>query len=224
MSTSSKPLFFADHTISWNAYLPNTTPVSRDTAIHVLFGDSNDPRMVNVWHDLYELSRAANIAAQAGRKLESNLLEDVMISVQYRLLLLQYDDEDLHEILRVVMLAYSTTILPLLFSQYDSVTANFSSTSSGLQRFLSASKKLLAETLPVEKMPVEKLKVLLWLLVVVRITMSDNELIDFQLGKTIQFLNLSSWDEILVILKGFLWVEVLHIEQTKRIFDEILPI
>jgi len=41
-----------------------------------------------------------------------------MISVQYRLLNLQYDNADVHELLTVVMLAYSTTILPLLFSQF----------------------------------------------------------------------------------------------------------
>ena len=76
-----------------------------------------DSRLLAIHSDLHEFSRAANLAAQTGRKLEPDLLQDVMVSIQYRLLHLKYDSKDAHELLRVVMLAYSTTVLPLLFSQ-----------------------------------------------------------------------------------------------------------
>ncbi|KAN0119275.1 hypothetical protein V8E51_001483 [Hyaloscypha variabilis] len=159
MCTCSKPLFFAADNISWNSYLPRCRTAPPITAIHLLISDSDpDPRMVN---------------------LEPFLLQEVMISVQYRLLNLQYDNADVHELLRVVMLAYSTTILPLLFSQFAMV----------------------------------------WLLVIIRISVLDNTVIDLPLCQTIQALQLSSWDEMLFILKGFLWVDMLHGQETKKLLS-----
>jgi hypothetical protein len=214
MITSSKPLFFADDDISWNMYLSRSTPAPQNTAIHFLLpSDSKpDPRMVNVWHDLHELSRAANIATQTGRKLDANLLEEVMISVQYRLLHSQYGEDDTHELLRVVMLAYSTTIFPLLFFQFGATPLNCPSLPSYLRRFLIIPKQASSE----------ELKAMLWLLVIVRMSILDDELIDLQLAHAVQSLDLSSWDEVLVTLKGFLWVDILHNEQTKRLIDKIV--
>jgi hypothetical protein len=188
--------------------------VPRITAIHLLVSDCNpDPRMVNIWHDLHEFSRAANIAAQTGRKLEPDLLQEVMVSVQYRLLNLQYDDKDTHELLRVAMLAYSATILPLLFSQFGAAShLSYPSLHSCLERSL----------ITLERLSNEKLKALLWLLVMVGISVLDNTLINLQLVHTLQVLNLSSWDEILVILKGFLWVDILHGEQAKKLLSNTI--
>ena len=201
--------------MSWNSYLPRSTSVFHNTAIHVLRGNStSDPRMVNVWHDLYEFSRAANIAIQTGRKLESELLDQVMISVQYRLLHLQYDNEDAHELLRMVLLAYSTTIFSPLFSHFGALPLSYPSLPTCLRGLLNT----------LEQPSNEKLKVLLWLLIVVRISMLDDELIDLQLSQTVQALGLSSWDEILVVLKGFLWVDMLHEEQVKKILIIYRPL
>lgn len=185
----------------------------RNTAIHLLLpSDSKpDPRMVHIWHDLYEFSRAANIATQTGRKLEANTLQEVMISVQYRLLHLQYGEDNAHEMLRIVMLAYSTTIFPILFSQFGGTPLSYPSLPSCRRGFLIIPKQASSD----------KLKALLWLLVIVRILILDDELIDLQLAQAVQALDLSSWDEILVILKGFLWVEILHKEQAKRLLDKI---
>lgn len=181
----------------------------------MLCGDSiSDPRMVNVWNDLYEFSRAANIATQTGRKLEPGLLREVMISVQYRLLHLQYDKEDTHELLRMVILAYSTTIFPPLFSHFGAAPISYPSLSGCLQWFL----------FTLQEPSDEKLKALLWLLAVIRISILDDELIDLNLAQTVQALGLNSWDEILTIMKGFLWIEKLHEPQAKRIFHDIINI
>jgi hypothetical protein len=213
MITASKPLFFANDDISWNMYLSRSTPAPQNTAIHLLLpSDSKpDPRMVNAWHDLYEFSRAANIATQTGRKLDANLLEEVMISVQYRLLHLQYVEDDAHELPRVVMLAYSTTIFPLLFFQFGATPLSYPSFPGCLRRFLIIPKQASSE----------KLKAMLWLLVIVRISIMDDEMINLQLAQAVQALDLSSWDEVLIILKCFLWVDILHSKQTKRLIDKI---
>lgn len=199
--------------ISWNSYLPRSLPVPLTTAIHLLVSDSNpDPKLVNIWFDLHEFSRAANIAAQTGRKLEPDLLQEVMISVQYRLLNLKYDNKDGHELLRVVMLAYSAAILPLLFSQFGATPVlSYPSLHNCLHRPL----------ITHGQSSDEKLKALLWLLVVVRMSVLDMDitLMNLQLALTIRALNLNSWDEILVLLKGFLWVDTLHSEQAKKLLS-----
>jgi hypothetical protein len=214
MCTSSKPLFFTANNISWKSYLPKSTPVPWMTTVNFLVGDLNtDSKMVNIWHDLHEFSRAANIATQTNRKLEPDLLQEVMISVQYRLLNLQYENKDAHELIRVVMLAYSITILPLLFSHFTPTPPiNYPSLQIWLQRFLIIAKESSNE----------KLKALLWILVVVGITIMDNEPINLQLTHIMQALNLNSWDEVLEILKGFLWVDVLHGERGKKLFNNTI--
>lgn len=207
MSTCSKPLFFADDDISWNCYLPRSTLVPQNNAIHVLCGESkSDPKLVNVWYDLYEFSRAANLATQTGRKLEFDLLQEVMISVQYRLLHLQYDKEDAHELLRLTILAYSTTIFPPLFSPFGVTPLNHSSLQSCLHKFI----------IKLDQVSEENLKVLLWLLLVAKTSILDDELIDSQLAQTVRALELKSWGEILKVLKVFLWIDVLHEAQAKK--------
>jgi hypothetical protein len=51
-----------------------------------------------------------------------------------------------------------------------------------------------------------RMEELLWLLVIVGISVLDTTLVDLQLEilRTIRALNLKSWDEILVVFKGFL--------------------
>jgi hypothetical protein len=136
-----------------------------------------------------------------------------MVSVQYRLLNLQYDNKDEYELLRVVILAYSATILPLLFSQFGAAPhLRYPSLHSCLQRSL----------ITLERLSNEKLKAFLWLLVIVGISVLDDTLINLQLGETIQASNLSSWDEILVMLKSFLWVDILHGEQAKKLLSNTI--
>jgi hypothetical protein len=203
----------ADNDIAWESRLPSTTPILRTTAPHILILDTEpDPKIINVWNDLYEISRASNIATQTGQKLQANLFQDVMISAQYRLLHMQYDSKDPHELLRMVMLAYTTTIFSPLLSDFGGGRLSFPSLLSCLQ--------VLLTTLDLSSY--EKLKALLWLFVIARISISDDELITHQLAQSVQALNLSSWDEILVIMKGFLWIDVIHTDLAKKLFDKML--
>ena len=111
------------------------------------------------------------------------------------------------------MLAYSTTIFPVLFSQYGATVWSYSPLASDLRASL---------IIPMQASS-EKLKALLWLLLIARISILDDELIDLQLAETVQALDISSWDEALFILKGFLWIDALHTEQAKMLLDKIYP-
>lgn len=125
---------------------------------------------------------------------------------------MQYGNDDAHELLRVVMLAYSIIILPLLFSHFGPAPFRSPSLPSCLRIFL----------MTLGQLSHEKLKLLPWLLIIVRISILDDKIVDFQLSQILLALDLSSWDEILKILKGFLWIDVLHKEKAKGLFYDIV--
>ena len=177
------------------------------TAIHAILRDSGrapDSRLLAIYSDLHEFSRAANLAAQIGRKLEPDLLQDVMISIQYRLMHLKYEFKDAHELLRVVMLAYSATVLPLLFSQFGGYSSlDFPS----LQEYLRTHAQK-------EGSP-ERSRAWLWILVVIGLSSlhCDVNVLDSHLACTVRDLKLQSWKDTLIVLKSFLWIDVLHTER-----------
>ncbi|KAH7386295.1 hypothetical protein BKA64DRAFT_758856 [Cadophora sp. MPI-SDFR-AT-0126] len=216
MCTSSTPFFFSADNISWTSYLPRTLPVPLTTAIHAMLtgsGTTADAKMLAIYSDLHEFSRAANLAAQTGRKLEPDLLQDVMISVQYRLLHLKFDDEDVHELLRVVMLAYSATILPLLFSQFGGYSSlSFPSFQDCLRAHVQNESSH------------ERSRAWLWLLVVVGVSNLDCDVedLDSHLASAVRDLDLKSWKDVLVVLKTFIWIDVLHSEQAKTLLTEVI--
>ncbi|KAK0111454.1 hypothetical protein ONS95_001811 [Cadophora gregata] len=216
MCTSSTPLFFTAGNISWTSYLPRTIPVQSTTAIHRLLSDSGiapDTNMLAVYSDLQEFSRAANLAAQTGRKLEPDLLQDVMISIQYRLLHLKYENSDPHELLRVIMLDYSATVLLLLFCQFGAyVWLNFPSLQVCLRIHVQTGSSN------------ERSRVWLWLLVVVGLSQLDCDMKDLEsyLACTVRDLGLKSWKDVLVVLKSFLWIDVLHSERGKALLTDIV--
>ncbi|RDW62815.1 hypothetical protein BP5796_11117 [Coleophoma crateriformis] len=214
MHTCAKPLFFTDGEISWKSHLFKGTTLSRNTAMHLLCGKTNpDPRLVNVWLDLYEFSKAVNIATQTGRTVEFELFQETMISIQYRLLHLDYLDDKAQELLRIVMLEYATKIYPPLFSHFSTAPMRYPSLRGCLQYYLTT----------VEQSSNEQSKALLWLITTLKLLFLDDELKGTQLSQILQVLNLSSWDEVLAILKGFLWIDVLHKEQAKALFDKSWP-
>lgn len=150
--------------------------------------------MVNIWHDLSEFSGTAHIATQTGRELEPDLLLEVIISIQYQLLNLTYDNKDAHKLLRVVMLAYTISILPLLLPQFGALPhLSYPSLYNSLQWPL----------ITPEQLSNEKLKALYWILVIIGISVLGDTPINLQLVRAIRALKLSSWDEILEILNGF---------------------
>ncbi|OKL57909.1 hypothetical protein UA08_06443 [Talaromyces atroroseus] len=108
LQTASKPLFFAENSLSWEAYLPKHERLPTVTPLDTL-DDATDWRLINVWHDLRELITAINLAHQTKRKLSSTLFQEALVSVQYRLQHLTYEICDQHEVLRLALLVFSTT-------------------------------------------------------------------------------------------------------------------
>jgi hypothetical protein len=134
VDTGEKPLFFTDG-VPWDAYLADSSNCSNPkgassaaTIIHKVCPNPPDHRLVNVWLDLREFCTAANLAVQTKLKIDAKLFQEVVLSVNYRLLLLEYDDKASVDeaILRLGMLAFSITAflqIPQMPVRYVDLTA-----------------------------------------------------------------------------------------------------
>lgn len=163
--------------------------------------NSPDIRLVNVWLDLGELTKAINLAHQTQRKLSPWLFQEALISVQYRLQHLTYDVDDKPEALRLAMLAFSTT----MFFKAEAVPLNYVYLAHKLRAVLS---------LIGEDASTDWSRLCLWLIFVGRVSVLDSAedllLLQRQFLKINLALRLTRWSEARQILKGFMWVDFIH--------------
>ncbi|TVY13988.1 hypothetical protein LARI1_G008670 [Lachnellula arida] len=203
--TDRKPLFFSDG-ICWEPYIAKNA--SRKTLpTHMAGLDSN---LLHIWADLREFTRSANLAFQTGQKIGCILFQEILVSVQYRLLLLDVSAGSLDEVVLVGMLAFATNI----FLQMQGLGIRFDALSSRLRGCLLGLRGL-------EDDATVELK--LWLLFVARMPDSVSEIdswIEAEMKKTLGALGLKKWEAVKDILKRYLWIDVLHEKGGKDAFED----
>lgn len=173
-----------------------------------------DSRIENIWHDAQELCAIINLAHLTQRKLQGSLFQESMVSLQYRLLQLHQTPQiippnSLHEAVRLGILAFTTSV--------------FLKTIDNSMRYLdlATSLKVALNALDVQQTP-QDWELRLWILVVTAILI-------FNSGKRSKWLReklhtattefqVSSWLELKVIMKKFLWIDTIHDTQGKNIF------
>ncbi|TQN70820.1 hypothetical protein CSHISOI_04630 [Colletotrichum shisoi] len=120
LCTGERPLYYRDG-IDWGSYLgrklgdlPAGFQRSRDRCRIRLLADSFDPRLGNVFQDLHDFSLLANHLAETGQKIEPHVFQNLMTSVQYRLLYLEpaTTRAGVAEMFRLGMTSYMTTLVP----------------------------------------------------------------------------------------------------------------
>lgn len=109
-----KPVFFRD-AIFWDAYVANNE-VDRARNVAVKYDAVSrfvltlDPKLVNVWKDLKEFSRLANLAVQTSYKLPPNRFSEIMVSILYRLLSLSFTNSPVEEAVRLGAITYAAAV------------------------------------------------------------------------------------------------------------------
>lgn len=210
MRTGDRPLFFTRDNISWKPYLANVSkslPPPWQSLV-----SAPDIRLVNVFLDLREFTTSINLAHQTQRKIPPSLFQEVLISVQYRLQHLSYAINDKQETLRLAMLAFSTT----LFLEAHSAPLYCKSLSC-----------LLREALRVlgQGNDCTELELKLWLFFVGRISIlnlpEDQSWLEARVLKINEALGLTTWAEVRSVLKGFLWVDIVHGKAGEMIFKRL---
>ncbi|KAK1979064.1 hypothetical protein LZ30DRAFT_751698 [Colletotrichum cereale] len=117
LCTGEKPLYYRDN-ISWESVFTSIlgdqpAGFEQDQRLSSvrLFVDATDHRMGNVFQDLHDFSRLANFLVKTGRKIDPNVFQKLMISIQYRLLYLEPAEQNsVSEMFRLGMISFITTL------------------------------------------------------------------------------------------------------------------
>lgn len=207
-------MFFTD-SLSWKLYIA-ALDGKPNTILHKLSSHSSpDPRLVNVWLDLREFSRSANIAYQTGRRIRGELFQETIVSVQYRLLALEHEHKERDKsdnpvpvqetMARLGMLAFCATA----FLQPKGVRADY-------PRFAARLRECLESAIPSQKVAeLETTKIFwrmrLWLLYISYISVlagTEHEaLVVSGVSGALLALRLASWKEVRDVLMEHVWID-----------------
>ncbi|XDG10206.1 hypothetical protein ABKA04_009821 [Annulohypoxylon sp. FPYF3050] len=209
LSTGHQPLFFS-HRISWDPYITSheRKQVPFDTKrLHVLgagfdlehFIEGLDTRLRSIWNDLTEFARSVDIAAKCKLGIDSELYQEVMISVHYRLLNLHFEINSMNEIIRLALLSFASVV----FLQWDGVKFRYEYLN---QRFKATLAYVIHGAEPIPQ------QLILWLYTIGAISTFDrDEQTWFKpvLIRILGDLGCKTWDQIEPLLKSIIWVDVL---------------
>jgi hypothetical protein len=181
-----------------------------------------DRRLLHVWADLRELSRLLN----EGFKLPSQVSANLAASVPFRLLRLRMKDDDahaqtvdLHELLRLCMLACAKVLLV----GFQNTTREMTLLADGLSLVLKTWHSNLESSMD-EIARAAARKLLLWGLFVTSVSVfregdnSGNGLSQL-LVRTVSNLGLGDWTKVRALLKGFLWIDIAFDKPAEIIFE-----
>ena len=200
LATGTKPLLVPEHNISWKLYLISSNTDFPRIPIDTLYS-SSDSRLLNVWADLREIAKAANVSSYSKDLHSPSFFQEALISVQYRLQNLAYESPDEQEILRLAMLAFSSTI----FFDCSNPFHKYENLALRLRTALELSERNFND---------EWLRFIVWLIIVMKPLVPDGSCdypwLLMQLSGAISGLGIKDWAELKQILESFLWVDMLE--------------
>ncbi|VUC27885.1 unnamed protein product [Clonostachys rosea] len=209
LRTGAKPVLLCGQDFQWNPSLVRPIGLSKTTPIHSVCS-TPDIRLVNVWLDLQDFTNSINSTQQTHQKLESKQFQEKLISLQYRLQCLAYEDHDIQELIRHVMLACTTT----LFMKTTDLPAQCRPLAMQLRQDLGYLESQGDKNL---------LKLQIWAVCISRASVlsTKGELpwLENWLRKACRTLEISTWEEIRRILKTFVWVDMIHDGIGRSLFE-----
>jgi hypothetical protein len=207
--TGAKPLLLTETETSWKTYISRHDKTSSKTPIHTVCSDP-DVRLINIWLDLREFAKGANLALQTNRKLSPGLFQETLISILYRLFFLTYAETDAQEAFRILMLHVSAGMLFLAQPTHASHSRHGHMVIPALRMMNS-----FQATSP---------KLWLWAAFIARLRQQpteDYKWLNESMLRRIHDMGVARWEEVLAVLKEFIWVDGLYHEAGLRIFDEV---
>ncbi|KAL7922559.1 hypothetical protein ACQKWADRAFT_292786 [Trichoderma austrokoningii] len=168
-----------------------------------------DKRLANIWIDLKEFSQICNLASQTTHKLSPNIFSEIMISIYYRLLSLQFEEDPAAEAIRVAMMAFGAGI----FFQWRGIRQRLAYLDSLSQISLLNLRKSHNSLPPL---------FILWLLMVQISAFSQLPGNDLRLwlDETVSQLHISDWKQGRQMLKSVMWINYSH----DRLLDQVWPV
>ncbi|KAL6787316.1 hypothetical protein J3E68DRAFT_165098 [Trichoderma sp. SZMC 28012] len=211
LKTGCRSTFF-NGDLSWDScfvkVIPERTysqPNISSTIAHMLRGNISH-KLFTVFIDMQRFSLLVNTFVSSQNKLKQELFQEAMISIQYRLLFLRYrlDTQFLDETVRISLLAYQASIflyIPGSSSRYEFLESQYHS--------------IIQE---MDDSTTEAASFKLWMLFVGAFIFHDatNQLLYSMIANlTIG----SSWTSVRTRLKDIMWIDVIHDDRGKEIFQ-----
>ncbi|GKT49709.1 uncharacterized protein ColSpa_09890 [Colletotrichum spaethianum] len=220
LCTGEKPHYYRD-TISWEtafASILGDSPAGferdREPCQIRRLLNSTDRRVGNIFQDLHDFSQLANFLVQTGHKIDPNMFQDLMTSIQYRLLYLEPTTQDkVTEMLRLGMTSYITT----LFLKVQGTKIPLS--------FLTGQLRSACQNIEVSEFPSTTARhIFAWTLVVGAISVLE-EYDDVWLLPKLASLRESlgpTWPEAKAKLEQVMWMEFIHSPGGVKVFEKLV--
>ncbi|KAF7539468.1 hypothetical protein G7Z17_g12418 [Cylindrodendrum hubeiense] len=213
MASGSKPEIY-NNKLSWEPFFEmalttNSLPYNRPSPSGIQsVVELWDYRLKNAFTDLQDFAHMANSLIPGHKKLRPELFQEIMLSIQYRLLLLEYPSgiHPLEESIRIGLLSFEST----LFLHTPKLGLKLKS-----ERFYCQLHECI-ERIHVDGPEVADIK--LWLLLV-------GSIIVFQGNETwlVESINELSgdqpWSEVRKRVKRVMWVDIVHDEPGRHAFE-----
>jgi hypothetical protein len=162
------------------------------------------------WGAVSNFCTLINFAASTAQRISTNTFLHAMTSIMYRLISMQFPTSPFNEMIRLGLLAFSTSI----FLQWKSIGATY-------PNLISTFKKQL--TLLMESNVSAKLD--LWLMMVGAVSILD-EKDDWWLRPLFVFnasvCQIETWEDMRKLVKDFLWVGLVHDKPGQRVLERLL--
>ncbi|KAM0352305.1 hypothetical protein ACHAPU_001969 [Fusarium lateritium] len=166
-----------------------------------------DWRLQNAFKDLRDFSALANKLPPNGKKLKPEAFQEIMLSIQYRLLQLDFSDDPnlLQEAVRIGLLALESTI----FLQIRGTKLKSQSFDHQLRSAIQA--------IPVQGEAIANVK--LWLLLVGSIMIFEgNE--DWLVQSIRSIVGRQTWAEVRERVKEVIWIDMIHDVPGRQAYEE----
>jgi hypothetical protein len=208
--------FIFEEDISWDCFIADKGLVKcshqpHDAGIQGLCVTTLDKRLHNALRDLHAFSCISNVAYQTTRKLSPELYNEMIISIMYRLMHLSFEDDALHETIRIGLLAFAVTIFMrryFLEEPYEHL----------LNLYNDSLSELLSSTDVVLPVPI-----MLWLTILSHVITDKESLPEdcrsVWLDKAIILAGTETWLQACDMLRSVAWVGFIHDSSGKRAFD-----
>lgn len=203
---------FADPEMSWDPHLDDTILLESPVLPESMSASIRDYvqtltyKLRNVFADLQAFASVANKLAVSSRKLRPDLFQEIMLSIQYRLMLLEYDmdRQPIEEALRLGLLAFQTSV----FIQMKNIRVKYEDLIERLRKTMSR----IPETVPL----LVDLK--LWILLMGAIALFDPDVrwLEENIRRTAKG---RSWEEVHTLMRSIMWIDLVHDTPGRQVFD-----
>lgn len=216
LQSGSKPLFFNDHS-SWEPLLsypdltssfnlPKTPMTDIQPASRTLLSSIHS-ELAGAWKTMTGFSFVINFAAESQHLIPTKTMLDTMASVMYRLLFLNFEAGSLDEMVRLSLLAFSTSV----FLFWKKLGLSYTQLATAYKDCLARLDCSLVSP-----------ELLLWFLLVGAVSIlepDDDKWVRPWIRVNIGLCGIESWDKMRELLISFMWIDLVHDKPGNTVFE-----